>query len=75
MLFGIPHAVHKDLKLINFVILLAKWYINKQRSDEKPLFFIELLNIIKTKVKILIVANNMSDRLNTPWQDALDRVL
>ena len=57
------------------MIILAKWYINKQRSDEKPLFFLELLNIMKTKVKILIIANNMSDRLNTPWQDALDRVL
>ena len=49
VLFGIPHAIHKDLELINFGILLAKWYINKQRSDEKPLFFIELLNIIKLK--------------------------
>ena len=75
VLFGIPHAIHEDLELINFVIILTKWYINKQRSDEKPLFFLELLNIIKTKVKILIIANNMANRLNTPWQDALDRVL
>ena len=40
VLFGIPHAIHEDLELITFVIILSKWYINKQGSDEKPLFFL-----------------------------------
>ena len=47
----------------------------KDKKKDKPLFFIELLNIIKIKVKTLIIANNMNDRISKPWQDRLDEVL
>ena len=75
ILFGIPNAINEDLELINFVIIITKWYINSQRNEDKPLFFIELLNIMKIKIKTLIIANNMNDRMNKPWQDRLDEVL
>ena len=31
--------INKDIELINFVILITKWYINSQRNEDKPLFF------------------------------------
>ena len=51
---------------------MTKWYINNQRSENKPLFFFELLNIIKGRIKTLILANNMAGRINKSWQDMLD---
>ena len=64
ILFGIPHTPTPYLDLINFVILMTKWYINKQRSDNKDLYFIELLETIKCKIKTHILANNMNGRMN-----------
>ena len=75
ILFGIPHSPTAHLDLINFVILMTKWYINKQRSENKELYFIELLQTIKYKIKTYIIGNNMNDRMNKPWQDMLDEIL
>ena len=75
ILFGIPNAINADIELINFVIIITKWYINAQRTEEKAMFFIELLSKIKNKVKILIITNNMNNRANKPWQDRLDEIL
>ena len=75
ILFGIPHSPTAHLDLINFVILMTKWYINKQRSENKELYFIELLQTIKYKIKTYIIGNNMNDRMNKPWQDMLDDIL
>ena len=54
---------------------MTKWYINKQRTDDKQLYFFELLIIIRKKVKILIFTNNMNDRQNRPWEGMLDEIL
>ena len=62
ILFGIPNAVNEDIEQINFVIIITKWYINSQRSNDKPLFLFELLNIRRTKVQTLIIANSMNDK-------------
>lgn len=51
--FDIPNATNEYLELINFEIILTKWYINAHRSKEEPLYFFEFLKIIKIKVKIL----------------------
>ena len=75
ILFGIPHSPTQHLDLINFVILMTKWYINKQRSEDKELYFIELLQTIKYKIKTYIIGNNMNDRMNKPGQDMLDEIL
>ena len=64
ILFGIPNTGDEYLDIIHFMIILTQWYINAQRSEEKPLFFLELLNITRLKVKVLILANNMSNRPN-----------
>ena len=75
ILFGIPIAQNEHLELINFVIIMTKWYINNRRSDNKPLYFIELINIIKGKIKTMILANSMNNRTNRPWQDMLDELI
>ena len=75
ILFGIPNAQNEHLELINFVIIMTKWYINNRRSDNKPLYFIELINIIKGKIKTMILANSMNNRTNRPWQDMLDELI
>ena len=51
-----PHSPAAHLVLINFYILMTKCYIYKQRSDNKELYFIELLRTIKYKIKIYIKA-------------------
>ena len=75
ILVVIPNTPTAHLELINFVILMTKWYINKQRSDNKELYFIELLKTIKDKIKSHILSNNMNGRVNKPWQDMLDMLL
>ena len=32
ILFAIPSAANEDIELINFVVIITKWYIIKQRS-------------------------------------------
>ena len=75
VLFGLPNAINDHIEPIIFLIIITKWYINKQRSLDKKLYFIELLNIIREKVKLLILCNSMSNRANTLWQDMLDEIL
>ena len=75
ILFGIPNAVNKEIELINFVIIITKWYINTQRSNDRPLFFFELLSAIRCKAQSHIISNKMNDRTNQLWQDRLADVL
>ena len=75
VLFGLPNATNAHIEPINFLIIIRKWYINVQRSLDKELFFIELLNIIREKVKLLILGNNMNNRTSTLWQEMLDEIL
>ena len=75
ILFGIPNATNEYLELINYMIIVTKWYINSKRSKEEPLYFLELINITKTRIKILILSNNMNDRPNKAWQDMLDEIM
>ena len=75
VLFGLPNATNDHIEPINFLIIITKWYINVQLSLDKKLFFIELLNIIREKVKLLILGNSMNNRMNTLWQEALDEML
>ena len=75
VLFGLPYAINEYIELINFVIILCKWYINSKKVNNEPLYFIELLNRIREKLKLLILTNNMNNRANKPWQDTLDEKL
>ena len=75
VLFGLPNTKNDHIEPINFLIILTKWYINSQRSLDKQLYFIELLNIIREKIKLFILNNSINSRVNTQWQDMLDEIL
>ena len=42
VIFGIPLNSDPYKHLINYIILVAKWYINKNKEQIKPLYFIQL---------------------------------
>ena len=39
IVFGIPNAINTDIELINFVILITKWYLNVQHTEKKAMFY------------------------------------
>ena len=57
--------------MINYIILFAKWCLNKKKDQEKPLYFIELLSQLKNKLDNIIFMNTLKDRFNKDWQKLL----
>ena len=49
-IFGIPIYNNSDFKIINFLILIEKWYM---KTQNKLIYFIEFIAIIKEKTEIL----------------------
>ena len=45
------------VQMVNYIILMAKWYINKNKEQNKPLYLIELLGIFKNKINMIIFMN------------------
>ena len=68
VLFGIPFLNSSELELINFLLILTKWYINNTKINNRPLYFIELVSIIKDKIMLIYRINNINSRANTDWQ-------
>ena len=55
ILFGIPmNNNYDDSRLLNFLILFGKWYINKRKSNQNPIYFLEYLTLIKDKVRTMM---------------------
>ena len=49
-LFGIPmNNNYDDSTPLNVLILFGKWYINKRKSNQNPIYFLEYLTLIKDK--------------------------
>ena len=59
------------MNLINPVIIIAKYYINQIKQNQKPLYLIELLYQIKNKMELMIYSNRINDRENKNWQELL----
>ena len=53
IIFGIPAYNNPDLKLINFVILIGKWYLNHSKTQNKSIYFLDFISLIKEKTEIL----------------------
>jgi len=53
ILFGFEWYDDHVLKSINYLILIAKWFINKKKSLQEEISFIQFLCIIKDKIEIL----------------------
>ena len=53
ILFGLPLIGDPLLEVLNYVIILAKKFINNKRNQNKELIFIEFMYILKENLKIL----------------------
>ena len=71
VIFGIPDTNNPDIKLLNFLILMGKWYINKCKSNETQIYFFEFLMILKSKVNLMIYIPMAEDLGVSPWLEAL----
>ncbi len=76
ILFGIPFQnTQLDLEMINFILLLGKWYINKTKVDEKVLYFINFIELINAKIQVITSNNKINSRLNKEWHNTLQEIL
>ena len=71
IIFGIPIEKDENIDLLNFLILITKHYINKTKTEEKSLYFIELLSKIRSKISIVCYINASKGVNNKEWQDTL----
>ena len=53
VMFGLTTMSSVEFNIINFLILLTKWYINRTKSQNQKLYFIDLLSVIREKIKIV----------------------
>ena len=75
VIFGIPDTNNPDIKLLNFLILMGKWYINKCKSNETQIYFLEFLMILKNKVNLMTYIPMAEDLGVSPWLEALHSAL
>ena len=73
IIFGLIGLNDENIKITNFLILITKFYINKNRTKEEPLYFFELLSVIRQKVLL----NNFFQYTNEHFSDGnwLNRLL
>lgn len=72
ILFGIPFHKDNKLKIINFVVLLGKWFINKTRTADIPIYFINFLTTLRDKVETMCNINPMNTTSDKWYKDILD---
>ena len=68
ILFGIIPTTNADLCIINYLILLGKWYINNKKNKNKKLLFSEFLLVVKNKLSLIHGLHNVKGKLNTFWK-------
>ena len=54
VIFGLPLTEDPLFDVLNCIIMYVKHYINSRRNKNKSFLFIELLGLIKDKVKSLV---------------------
>ena len=67
VLFGIPSNNNPDLKIINFLILIGKWYLNNSKTQNKPIYFFDFIALIKEKTEILRNVNLINNEEVDLW--------
>ncbi len=76
VIFGIHfYNTQIELEMINFIVLIAKWYINKVKTEEKSLYFINFIELLKDKIQVIITGNKIHSRINKEWHDTLSIIL
>ena len=67
VLFGLPTNNNPDLKLTNFLILIGKWYLNNSKTQNKPIYFLDFITLIKDKTEVLRRINKMNNEEVESW--------
>ena len=75
IIFGIHISKDCDIDIMNYLILIGKWYINSMRNNETELFFITFLNEVRKKLELLLLNNSIHNRQNLDWQEKLSSML
>ena len=75
VLFGIPIPNNPDIEAINYITLIGKWYINRNRSNEEALYMLEFLELLKDKMTAIFEGNKIYDRTSKEWQENIYREL
>ncbi len=71
VIFGLQIQRNSIIDAFNYIILLGKYFINKSRTNEKPLYFIDFLRLLKEKIECIIEINNTNSWGNQLWQEKL----
>jgi len=77
ILLGIPIVNKSDslTQILNYLILIAKWYINKCKTALNPVFFVNYLLLVRQKIETVILCNTLNDRESFDWQEELYTLL
>ena len=75
ILFGIPNNNDITIQIINFLILLTKWFINHKKTQEKELYFIDLLTCFRDKIKLNILIQSRENIFKHDWLEVLNDAL
>ena len=71
VLFGFQTHSVPDTELLNFLILMGKWYINHSKTKEKQIYFFEFLSLIREKLELIINGASSVGRNAESWQSVL----
>ena len=72
IIFGIPQELNNN-KIINFIILITKYYINKTKTRDGSFYFLELLTLLLSKT--LTIKELSTENPNMAWVQSLADVL
>ena len=72
VLFGIIPSNNDDLFIVNYLLLLGKWFINNKKSMNRKLIFGEFMPVLKNKPCIISNAYNVKGE-NDKFQEKLKK--
>ena len=71
ILFGICINNNDSFNIINFLILLGKHFINRSRNNGEPLYFINLLSLLKDKIENVVFIKQINSQNVKDWEREL----
>ena len=75
VVFGLPYSNSVEVKIMNYLIILLKWFINNTKNEEKPLYFVNFLSLLKEKNNCMTYYNVINEHVLKDWQEKLCSVL
>ncbi len=75
VLFGIPIKNDTNIQILNFLILISKWYINNTKTKKEPLYFFDLLALIREKVEVMVKSKIIGGMPTERWLEELHNMV